>query len=105
VEFERQTHSPATTIVHVPAKAAPAGDEFTLWIDRSYFDSAKLVRMTPRPLRTAISDQRVEYVVQRSGGGTVRLVLEFEMRKASALDARLGISGGPAVEFRQFVLP
>jgi len=81
----------------------PAG-EARIGVDAALLENFYVREVFPEPLRTEIRDGAVEFVfAPPSGPWTVRL--ELQPRRAGALEGRLRLPGGEAVEFRQWIYP
>jgi hypothetical protein len=107
LEYERfaRVLAPAVLTVHV-GPAAARDRTLRLWVDRRYLESVELQQVTPQPHSTAAGLERLIYDF-RLAEGERAAAITFNMRPSrfGSLPGRVGLIGGPAVRFQQFVYP
>ena len=107
VEYNRydRYEAPSRVRVHLGA-AANKERTLRLWVNRKFMERVELKHSIPQPEHSEIGAERVTYVFQVARTNEP-LTLGFEFRASTfgAVPVRIGIEGGPHVEFSQFFYP
>lgn len=107
VEYERILRSEAPTVVrvHTGPNAAVAG-LVRVWFDQPCIEHVDLDGILPQPVRTEVTAERVVFVFATAApGDSATFVFRFSPAEVGPETGRVGLDGGPAVRFRQFLLP
>jgi hypothetical protein len=107
IEYDRLARhgAPGQLRFQVEPAAAPGGI-VRLWLDRATVDGMEIRAIYPEPESTAASTERVEYTFRVSDAGRPGAITFLVEPDATWLRRiRAGLTGGPSVEFRQFVYP
>jgi hypothetical protein len=103
VEYDRFTRLGAHTRLVVQGALPVTDGPVELSLDRTYFESFRVVRITPEPQGIAIGEQsvtlRFDREPARAGGYTI--ILDVEPLRAGRRNARINASGS-ALSWRQF---
>lgn len=100
-----RSQSMATLRVHLVPAAGTAGGS-RVWLSRDYLDAVSVQRVTPPPERVEARPDRLTYVFALAEPGRPTVVtFEVEPQRPGPLAAALGVEGGPAVGFTQFIHP
>lgn len=95
-----------TALTFDVAPGALGQKELTLWLSAAYLDGVRLEAITPQPERVTLAGDRIEYSFALADAGEpLRVSFDLTSDTLGALSAEAGISGGPAVELRQFFWP
>jgi hypothetical protein len=76
-----------------------------IWVDREYVERLHPLRITPMPAAEAHGPNRIVYAVDVDGARDVRITFDFHPARRGIARGRVGIVGGPEVEFRQLIYP
>lgn len=103
--FARLT-APATLEIHLSPQAAAAG-EARIWIDRRYLQDMQIEDMVPEPERVEAGADRLVFVFPLATGspGATSFELHLQAQRVGSLHGRVGLEGGPSLDFHQFVYP
>jgi hypothetical protein len=104
VDYERFTRVGTHTRVVVHG-AQPAADRAVeLSLDRDYFESLRIVRITPEPQGIAFAENAVTLRFNREGGRAsgYTIILDVEPLHAGRRSATLTAANGTSVVWRQF---
>lgn len=105
--FARLT-APATLEIQLGPQAA-AVREARVWIDRRYLQDMQIEDMVPEPERVEAGADRLVLVfpLAASAGapGTTSFELHLQAQRVGPLHGRVGLEGGPSLDFHQFVYP
>ena len=102
--FERK-HRPTELRVQVAGDATQQG-RFELWLSQPYLDGVDIRSINPEPEQTRAGADRTVYVFQVGDPGRPANVgFDVEPAQIGRLRGRVGLVGGPEVEFGQFVYP
>ncbi|HYC77105.1 MAG TPA: hypothetical protein VEI02_05695 [Planctomycetota bacterium] len=105
LEYERLVRAHAPTDLSVTFRP-PAGGVVAVWIDREYLAGVDQMETFPPPDRTRLLDDRCVYEFVSGGGDAARtLRIRIAHDRAGRRQGRLGIEGGDAFAFGQFVFP
>lgn len=102
--FDRM-QSPSSLQLEIAGEAV-AGEQVELLVGREYLQSVQIEKVVPEPeeVRGAADDLVYVFAVDEPGQP---LTISFDLRHTGfgAKSGRVGIPGGPAVEFGQLVYP
>jgi hypothetical protein len=104
VEYQRFVRygSLETVRVHVAADATPR-KELRLWLGQDYLDRVLVKQVSPHPDRVEAGAGRQVFVFHVADvGRPATVTFHLEPEKAGRLQGRVGLDGGPQVEFGQF---
>lgn len=107
IEYERfQRHTaPGTLTIHL-APQAISGNTVSVHLNSELVDAIKVERITPDPARAKATERGVEYEIALAAPGQRTVVrIHFTWERAGIIDGEVGLAGGPAARFRQFVYP
>jgi hypothetical protein len=104
LRHERYPRNHAATVLKLAANPSREG-ELRLWFDRDYLDAFEVQTVTPPPDRVELGRDRVVFVFRSGGDGPVRVTLHLEPQRLGRVAGRLGVDGGEALSFSQFVYP
>jgi hypothetical protein len=82
-------------------------DSIRLWIDRPYLDAFIVQSITPDPDSVESAPDRLiyEFPLAAEAGGTITITLNVRPIQVGQLNGRVGLEGGPTLEFSQFNYP
>ena len=107
VEYHSVDHYQADTTfsLHVGSGAVTA-DTLRITLNRAYLDRIQLQGIEPEPAAQELRGNGVVYVFDvATPGQPVAVTFEHVFTQPGTATAEIGIEGGPALSFRQFVLP
>jgi hypothetical protein len=82
------------------------GESLRLWIDRQYMDEFTVQSIIPEPDKIESTPDHLIYEFPLAEtDGTIRITLYVRHLRAGLLTGRVGLEGGPTLEFSQFVYP
>lgn len=104
VEYERFTRLGAHTRLIVQGALRTTDGPVELSLDRNYFESLRVVRITPEPQGIAIGEQSVTLRFDRepARSGDYTIILEVEPLHAGRHSATLTAANSSSVSWRQF---
>jgi hypothetical protein len=105
LEYERlvQYESGSTLTLRLQP---PGGKIASVWIDRDYLTRVHLDGIVPAPERTELSSDRVTYLFAVSPSDQpVVITIRVRSQEIGTIHGRIGVAGGEALPFRQFVFP
>lgn len=107
VEYDRVLRSEAPTVVRVHTGPGMSASGLTrVWFDRRYVEQVDLDGILPQPVRAEVTAERIVFVFatpDRADSAT--FVFRFSPSEVGPETGHVGLDGGPAVRFRQFILP
>jgi hypothetical protein len=107
LEYERIAYrdTPQTYRLQVTKELASSG-KARVWWDRETSRRVKVDQIVPEPGRTTLAADRMifEFEVEAEQG-PFELQFEFSSNEAGVHASRIGIEGGPTLEFKQLILP
>jgi len=106
VEFERLARRRAPTALRL--QAAPGETAPRVWIARGFLDRVEVKDIQPRPARVTGGQDRVVFEFAGDGSPSAvgaTLTFSLEPTKSGLARCEMGLVGGPAVDFKQFVFP
>lgn len=104
LRFERR-HAPTELEVSV-ASSADSQDQLELWMSSDYLSRVEITSIIPEPEEVIEAGDRVVYrfnVNDQMGTVSIRILLEPDDPGLGT--GRIGVAGGPELEFWQFVYP
>jgi hypothetical protein len=107
LEYERFLHyrDQSTLTVTIDA-GSPDAEQVRLWLSRSYLETMRPLKITPAPEREEIGGERQVFVFRRADRDVpVRVIFHVEPDDFGSVSGKLGIDGGAALDFWQFVYP
>lgn len=108
LEYSRfwRSQSVMTLRVELPPAAGDANGTVRVWLNRRYLEALRVHAVTPPPERVEAGPDRLTYVFAvPAAARPTAVTFDVEPRGFGALDGRLGVGVGPAVEFTQFIHP
>ena len=107
IQYERFERSGAPSVLRFRIGPGAARDgKARLWISRRYMEAVVLEAVLPEQESVRGRRDRFEFVFEVPEPGRPATVLfHFRPEKAGGLRGAAGLTGGPALEFRQFVYP
>jgi hypothetical protein len=107
IEYERIAYrdTPQTYRLQVTKELAPSG-KARVWWEQEASRRVKLEQVVPEPGRTTLAAGRMifEFEVEAEQG-PFEIQFEFSSDEVGVHASRIGIEGGPTLEFTQLVLP
>ncbi len=107
IEYERIAYrdTPQTYRLQVTKELAPSG-KARVWWEQEASRRVTLEQVVPEPGRTTLAAGRMifEFEVEAEQG-PFEIQFEFSSGDVGVHPSRIGIEGGPTLEFTQFVLP
>ena len=107
IEYERIAYrdTPQTYRLQVTKELAPSG-KARIWLDRETSRRVMLDQIVPEPGRTTLAADRMifEFEVE-ADQGPFEILFELSADEAGVHASRMGLEGGPTLEFKQLVLP
>jgi hypothetical protein len=76
-----------------------------LWVDREYAERVDPSRIVPMPAAEAHGSDRIVYLIEVNGAHTAQITFHLHPTRRGVARGRVGIVGGPEIEFRQLVYP
>jgi hypothetical protein len=107
LEYERfgRHKAPMTLKVRLGPKAIQEG-RARLWLERNYLNTIKVETITPQPDSVESSANRLIYVFSAPGSNySVEVTFVVQSEKVGRQAGQVGLAGGPALSFRQFIYP
>lgn len=107
VQYGRFARHHAPTQIKVMLKpGAVSGDAARVWIDRQYLDGVELQAIVPEPESTEAGPDRMTYAfkVNQSDQPT-NITFNVMPERAGVRNVRVGLHGGPTLNFRHIVYP
>lgn len=83
-----------------------ADGKVRLWFSREYMEGVKIMSLNPLPLSVEAGAERYTYVFSvPAEGPRSDVIFHLEPEEMGRLKGRVGLDGGPSLDFRQFVYP
>lgn len=77
-----------------------------VWFDRRYVEHVDLDGLLPQPVRPEVTEERIVFVFATpEPRDPATFVFRFSPGEVGPETGHVGVDGGPAVRFRQFILP
>lgn len=108
VRYDRFTryHSPAS--IHVTVARGAGADQIRLNLNRQFLEAVELESVTPQPARVELAPRGQTYVFDAPhlAEGDAEIVFHYRPdRTMRSVSGVVGLEGGPAASFAQFVYP
>lgn len=108
VEFVRfgRLDSPTRLRVHLsPQRTTGDAHTISLWFSDTVIRNYRIASITPEPERTRVDGDRT--VFELAVGNDAQATVDFHLRPTQIGDVsgQIGVTGGDALQFRQFVYP
>ena len=85
---------------------AVQGDEARVWVDQQYLDGLELQNVIPEPESVEAGSDRYVYVFKLSEpGGRAEFSFDLNPVRNGVRQVRVGLDGGPELQFTQIVWP
>jgi hypothetical protein len=102
--FERY-QAPAELKVHLRAVLGQGGT-LRVWIDGQYLQGMEVQHVEPTPDSVEVAADRMTYTFRTSAPDQPTVVVyRMQAGQYGPLRARLGVEGGPQLQFSQFIYP
>lgn len=102
--FER-SQAPSTLRVHVGPGASRDG-KARLWLNRDFIDNVEIHLIEPQPEMVEAGPDRFVYTFNTPGSEQATAVtFHFEANRFWRIPVRIGLEGGPELQFSQFIYP
>jgi hypothetical protein len=105
VEYEWIDRATGRSTMTIEARGLPPGGEAELRFSPNFFDDLGIDTIEPPPLRSYADGSGSVRIYPVGPSGTVRTRLEYRAGGFGATERSVSLPGGPAVQFRQYVLP
>ncbi len=107
VQYGRFARHHAPTQIKVMLQpGAVSGDEAHIWIDSQYLDGVELQAIVPEPESVEAEPDRMTYVFKvNQGDRPTNITFNVMPERAGVRNVRVGLDGGPTLNFRQIVYP
>ncbi len=107
LEYERFARYTAPTALTVRlAPGAVTAPTARLWVDRAYLERLRIESVVPEPEKMTAGDDRLILDLPLTHPGAAATVtLHFQGQRVGPAAGRLGLVGGPELDFQQFFFP
>jgi hypothetical protein len=107
LDYERITRLYSSTELRLSLGTdAARGDTIRVWLDRDFIESVQVQSIVPRPDQVEIGADRLSYVfASETSGQPAIITFQVQPQHPWSHAGRVGLPGGQAYRFSQFVFP
>lgn len=107
VQFSRFDRIGAPTAIHVEIEGgAVPGEQVAVWLDNAYLDTVQIEQISPEPDSVVVGTDRMTHIFSvEEPGQPMEVMFNLRPERFGWRTGKVGLSGGPSLEFRQLVYP